>query len=401
MSIKKLIEKKNSLISEAESILDVCAEEVRALNTDENEAYEAKQKEIEDISKTIKLMEARAKDSAEVEVIETNIEKEEVRMEEKNVNVNEVEERALADYMRGIVTDEVRAMSTSTTGAVVPTHLYGEVVKKLEEVAPLFSMVPKLTPVAGSLEILKEKELGAAAFVGEATNLSLTDYTFEKVKLEQKRAGSAVELSQHLINDSGIDIVGYTKDILFRRLGYALDRCMVNGDGTAQFQGLDKAPEACKVATKSTKLDIDDFMNVLNSMNPELQRDAVWVMSRDLFNAVALLKDATGNYYITRQLNVVDNKPQYRLLGAPIYINDAVDKSLSEANKKICYLVNFAEAYKGMIKKNIELKQISGDTANALKGTQTFTLDMYADCKIVNEAAVRYLSTTTGLTKGK
>ena len=394
MNMKALKERKNELIAEAEAILNVAETEVRGLNDSENTEYEAKIAEINKIEEEIRGIMESAKGA---EVIETKIEG-----EKKMENVMETEVRGLEQYMRGQVGDELRALSTSTTGAVVPTHLYGEVIKKLEEVAPLFSMVPKLTPTAGVLEILKENEIGNAAFVGEATNLNLNDYSFEKVKLEQHRAGSAVELSQHLINDSGIDIVGYTKDILYRRLGYALDRCMVNGNGTSQFEGLVNAKADSKVvAGKLGEVSIDDFMNVLNAMHPELQTNAVWVMSRELFNAVALLKDSTGNFYMTRQLNVVDNKPQYKLLGLPIYINDAVDASITEASKKICYLVNFAEAYKGMIKKAIELKQISGDTANALKGTQTFTLDMYADCKIVRNEAIKFLETPVSRSASK
>lgn len=69
--------------------------------------------------------------------------------------------------------------------------------------APLFSMVQKLTPVNGFLEIMKEDNIGTAGFVGDMTDVAATDFTVKKVKLEQRRCGSAVELSQHLVNDAG------------------------------------------------------------------------------------------------------------------------------------------------------------------------------------------------------
>lgn len=384
MSLKSLVEKKNALIAEAEAMLNVAETEVRGLNAEENSAYEAKLAEIKEIENTITKMEERNKN---LEVIEEKIEGEERNMD----NVLETELRGLEQYMRSQIGDEARAMTTSTTGAVVPTHLHGEVIKKLEEVAPLFSMVPKLTPVAGTLEILKETDIEKAGFVGESTNLDLKDFTMGKVKLEQRRCGSAAELSQHLINDAGIDIVGYTKEVLYRRLGYALDRAMVNGVKADSFEGLNGAPATCEVQSMAgDAVAIEDFMNVLNAMHPSLQAGAVWVMSREIFNKVALLKDGVGNFYLLRQLNVVTQKPEYRLLGCPIYINDAVDNELTEG-KKIAFLVNFAQAYKGMIKKDMELKHISGDTVNSLKGTHTFTLDIYADAKIVQEDAVKVL----------
>lgn len=390
MSLKSLVEKKNALIAEAEAMLNVAETEVRGLNAEEDSAYEAKLAEIKEIENTITKMEERNKN---LEVIEEKVEGEERNMD----NVLETELRGLEQYMRSQIGEEARAMTTSTTGAVVPTHLHGEVIKKLEEVAPLFSMVPKLTPVAGSLEILKETDIEKAGFVGESTNLDLKDFTMGKVKLEQRRCGSAAELSQHLINDAGIDIVGYTKEVLYRRLGYALDRAMVNGLKADSFEGLNGAPVGCEVeTTASDAIAIEDFMNVLNGMHPSLQAGAVWVMNRETFNKVSLLKDGVGNFYLLRQLNVVTQKPEYRLLGCPIYINDAVDKELT-SGKKIAFLVNFAEAYKGMIKKDMELKHISGDTVNSLKGTHTFTLDIYADAKIVQEDAIRVLKVKAGI----
>ena len=94
-----------------------------------------------------------------------------------------------------------------------------------------------------------------------------------------------------------------------------------------------------------------------------------------------------------RQLNVVTGQPEYRLLNLPIYVNDAVDKDFSTNGKKVCYLVNFGEAYKGMIKKNMEIKQISGDTVQSLRGSHLLTLDIYADAKIVQPEAIRVLVT--------
>ena len=397
MSIKALVEKKNALVVEAEKMLNVAVEEVRALNEEEKTAYETKEAEIRELEETIKLMEKRSKETKVEEVVSVEERKEEEKVETKETIV-EQEKRALADYMRGNITEEVRAMTTTNNGtALIPTHLYNEVIEELAEVAPLYSMVPKLTPVNGNLEILRETGIGTGAFVGEATNLTLTDFTMDKVKLEQKRAGSAIEISQQLINDSGIDIVGYTKNLLYKRLGYALDRAIISGTTVGNsFEGLDSIAggtdvnqiEEIDIKTDAT-ITISDFMNVLNAMHPDHQAGAVWIMSRKLFNIVAQLQDAAGNYYMLRQMNVVTNKPEYSLFGCKILINDAV-KDVADTNR-IAYLVNFNEAFKGMIKKDMELKQISGDTQNALKGSHTFTLDIYTDVKCVQPKAVKAL----------
>ena len=391
MSLKALVEKRNALLEEAKSILDKVELEVRALTNEENSEYDNKIAEINSIDLTIKKLEERAAEESVNEVIEAAVEEE--RNMEK-LDVKELEMRALDQLMRRRVGQELRDIKTGSNGEVIPTHLYPEVIEKLEEVAPLFNMVPKLTPEAGIIEIPRETGIGTAGFVGEMADLDVTDFTMDKVKLEQRRCGSAMEISQHIINDAGIDIVAYAKDILYRRLGYALDRTMVTGSKETQFEGLANAPETCNVNIGANgTIAIDDFINLLNAMHPTRQAGAVWVMSRELFNALSLLKDQSGNFYMLRQLNVVTGQPEYRLLNLPIYINDAVEADFAGSAKKVCYLVNFKEAYKGMIKKNMEIKQISGDTVQSLRGSHLLTLDIYADAKIVQPEAIRVLKT--------
>lgn len=392
MSLKALVEKRNALLDEAKMILDKVETEVRALTTEEDSEYELKIREVEQINATIKKLEERAVEETTEEVVDPTVEEE--RNMEK-MDIKDFEIRALDQLIRRKDGEELRtAISTSANGEIVPTHLYPEVIQKLEEVAPLFSMVPKLTPQAGIIEIPRETGIGTAGFVGEMTNIDANTFTMDKVKLEQRRCGSAMEISQHIINDAGIDVVSYAKDILYRRLGYALDRTMVSGNKATQFEGLASAPETCEVEIGNNGVvAIEDFINLLNSLHPSRQTGAVWVMSRELFNALSLLKDGSGNFYLLRQQNVVTGQPEYRLLNLPIYISDAVEGDFTSSEKKVCYLVNFAEAYKGMIKKNMEIKQISGDTVQSLRGSHLLTLDIYADAKIVQPEAIRVLVT--------
>ena len=378
-TVKAHVEKINALKQELREILDNCTKEVRALSSDEKEMFIKKEQEIRELTETVKIMEERGKDI---------VEKVEVREVEKVEDVKATEIRQMDAFIRKNEA-ELRAMNMTSGATLIPTHLYGEVIEKLEEVAPLFSMVQKLTPVNGFLEIMKEDNIGTAGFVGDMTDVATSDFTVKKVKLEQRRCGSAIELSQHLVNDSGIDIVSYAKNLLIRRLGYALDRAMVNGlRASNQFEGLESAPASCEIETaENGVISMDDFLGTLNSLHPTYQTNAVWVMSKELFNDVAMRKDAIGNYYMLRQLNVVTNKPEYSLFGAKIYINDAVKAPTS--GNKACFLVDFTNSHAGMIKKAVELRHISGDTKNALRGSHTLVIDMYADVCIKNEDAMR------------
>ena len=376
MSLKALVEKRNKINAEAKALLDSVEVEKRGFAEGEEQRFLDLTAEVEKLDEEIRSLEKEKEEDA-VSVSE-NEERGNPTMEK------EMEIRGLEQFIKGDVAgEEVRSMTTTSQGAIIPTHLSQEIIEKLDEVAPLFAKVPKLTPVAGSLEILQEKSLGEAGFVGEAEDLALTDVSFEKIKLEQIRCGSAIELTQHLINDGGIDIVAYTKSALYKRLGFALDRSMVKGTGVGQFQGLVNAKNVIETAVEGA-VSIDDFMDVMNAMHPTLQGGAVWVVSRPLFNQMAKWKDARGHFYLTRE--VINDKPAYRLFGAEVIVSDVVEGV--EAGNKVAFFVNIAEVYRGMIKKDASLVEVTADRYNALKGIRTLILDIYADAKIANEQAL-------------
>lgn len=337
-----------------------------------------------------------------VEEIQKEIEKRNttggMKVEDNKLNDKEIEMRGLEQLIRGTDGEELRTLQTSSQGAIIPTVLSKDIIKKLDEVAPLYGMIPKLTPVNGYLEILKEGNFGEGGFVGEYSDLNKADLNLTKVKLEQRRAGAALELTQQLINDAGIDVVSYATDILYRRLGYALDRTVIVGKvAKNQFEGLVNSPEECNVETSvKDVISIDDFMDCLNAMHPSLQDGAVWIVGRPTFNKLTKLKDGNGNFFMLREKNVVTNKPEYRLFGNEVIVSDVINKIevgsvTNGTDGVVAYLVNFNRAYAGMIKKGIEFSNISGDTQNRLKGMSTLMIDIYTDCKIVDPQAIRVL----------
>lgn len=341
-------------------------------NTMEQRSYK-EQKAIDEMNDKIRAIDIQLKD----------FKRETRKVEVNNMDKNMEQRKALEGFIR---TKECRDLNTSNGGAVIPTSISEEIVEKLDETAPLFGRVVKLNPVAGNLEILKEKEVGQAGFFGEAEDLDISDFEFEKVKLEQRRAGTVIQLTQKLVNDSGIDIVDYANNLLVRRLAKTLDKAMILGTvEKEEFEGLVNAPVKCEVQPLGEEVGIDDYMNTLNAMHPTLQENAIWVVSRAEFNKLALMKDQLGHYYLTR--DIIDGKPQYRLFGCEVCVSDDV----AQVEGVQAFLVNVQEAFAGIIKKDMELKHINADTKNALRGSVTILLDAYCDIKIKNEEAIRVL----------
>ena len=373
-TIKALKEQYNSVL---DKIYDKGIVETRSLDESENSEIETLQKEAEEI---------KAKIEEEERSLEESDKEENTSME----NTADLEIRGMEDYIRGNDSEEVRGMTLASNGkGIVPSVLDKNIIKKIEEVAPLFNEVTKFTPVAGTLTIPIESDIGSASFVGEGTPTSETQFSFSTVDLTQRRAGSEVTLSQFLINDSGIDIVSYAQEILFRRLGYALDRAMITGkaDSDKSLEGLATVNTTCAYEAEGSAKTIDTFIGCMASMKAAYQAGAKWIMNRETFEFVVKLKDATGNLYVARE--VVNTGIQYKLFGLEILINDACEKDY-------VYLANIKEAYRGMIKKGASLSKISEDTQNRRNGTVTLVLDTYVDAKIVQKEAIKVIHLTDG-----
>ncbi|WP_258832397.1 phage major capsid protein [Peribacillus frigoritolerans] len=376
MNKKALIEKKNDLLSQLEGIAETIEVEARGLTNDEE-------------TRTSKL-------KSDIEILTKKIDgKEEINMIEVfGASDTTGEKRGFEKFLKShFNSEEVRAITTSAVPGqlVVPTSIADEIVKKLEEVAPLFSLSKKFPSVSGRLDVLKETDIGGAQWLDEMENATVQDFAMEKVTLEQKRLTAAVELSQNMINDAGFDIVDYVVDLVAQRIANALNRAIINGNGVKQPQGFLTAtlPSASYVTTEAVgAIGTDDILGLFNSMNPQLIEGAVFVMNRSTFNTVSKLKDGNNNYYLVDMKNGNGYK-YYTVLGLPVQISDAMPDILT-GNKAIA-LVNLGRAYGTLVKKGIEVKHISGDTQQALRGSQLIVADMYLDGKIINDQAVKLL----------
>ncbi|ADH06299.1 phage major capsid protein [Bacillus thuringiensis] len=382
MNIKELQELKTKILNENKELLTT---EARSL--DEAQKYCRREivKELRSIDEKIQSVEYTNKTETR-EVITMN----------KN-NAFETETRAVEQFIRQQDGEELRAMQANigtqagTGFLTIPTTMSDYIVEKLNENAPLFGRTKNFTPVNGFLEILREKSIGTGAFVGEmAEDVTPNDFTMDKIRLEQKRAVTAIELSQHLVNDSGIDVVNYSISLLSRRLGLALDNSVLIGKKEkGEFEGiLNDLTIGEQAGLATNAITVDELLDLYNSMNPEYIGGAVWVVSRQTFNMLSKLKnDKNGEYYLVR--DVATTGPIFKLFGQPVIINDTMPAP--EAGQRAVLFANFSEGYATMTKKGLNLQHITGDTKQALRGSHMLVLDTYVDGKVLNPAAIKVL----------
>ena len=379
MNLKALKEELNSVKDAKKALLNNAITEVRSLEDSENEELRQLNDRIEDLKSQIEKAEAELRSNSVEKIIEN---KGEIKMDKK-----ELELRAIENFIKnGVVEEEVRATNTSAGNtAIQPTYIDNEIVRRLEEVAPVFAKARMFPSTAGELKIPREdaQNLWEMGFVGEDANVPEKAFSFDTITLKQVRVGACVKVTQQLLNDAEIDIVSYVVDMLARRLGATLDRHAIVGTGTDDLQGLATLTKAThKVEEVSaTALNADVLLDAVHAMHPALLSGAEFYMNRKTYNALSKLKDGDGYYILKLEKSVAVEEPHYTVFGFRVNVtNDVPD------NKVL--FVNVAQACATMVKKGAQLVRISNDTQNALRGTHTFVIDAYVDFKLRDPQAV-------------
>ena len=378
---------------------------IKALKESLNEAKEAKKELLKNAIETRSLVqdETLTELNNKISDLQNQIEKAEEEIRNSSVEENienkgenkmtkqEQEIRSIEKFIKtGVIDEEVRATQTSAMNtAIQPTYIDNELVRRLEEVAPVFSKARMYQSTAGELKIPREAEanLYQCGFVGEDAEVPEKAFSFDTISLKSVRVGAYVKVTQQLLNDVELDIVSYVVDMLARRLGATLDHYAIVGTGTAvsheNLQGLATLTnETDKVnEVKGAALTSDVLLDAVHALHPSLLNGAEFYMNRKTYNAISKIKDSDGQYILKLEKSVAVEQPHYTVFGFRVNVtNDVPDDKV--------LFVNVGQACATMVKKGSQLVRISNDTANALKGTHTFVIDAYVDFRLRDPQAV-------------
>lgn len=263
-------------------------------------------------------------------------------------------------------------------GSLISETVYGQVIPKLDNVAPVFAMAHKFPSINGRLKIARETSAAdeKAGFVGEGMDVTQLTSGFKSVTLDQKRVGGAIQLTNELINDAAVDVVSYATNRVANSLARAIEKAILLGSEDG-FRGIvaDKDVLHKDVADVT----VEGLISIFNSLHQIYQSQAAWVVSPAAFDAISKLKDGDGRYLL---LNTVAMSNQdvfaYSLLGRPIYVSDA----LKGADNQIVF--GAFDGYGLMIKKGMNLTHVTADSRQALAGGHLIVLDAYMDGEVYN-----------------
>lgn len=342
-NLKALIEKRADLQAELEGLLNSADAEQRAMNDEEVAKFDAAEKEIKDIDATIE-REERAR----------NMEKKDLKVEERTETVEEVETRAFLNYVRREVglPVELRAgeqnFDMGNNGAIIPVTIANRVISKVQELCPIlagatrFSVKGKLQiPVYGKANTTHDITVG---YQTEFTDITADAGKFTSVDLTGFLAGALTLIGKSVINNSDIDITSFIVAEMASKIAEFIEGELLNGTS-------DKATGALATTTNlnagsTSAISADNLVELQTKIPTAYQAKACWTMHPDTFTTLKKVKDGNGQYLLQPDFSQAF---PYKILGKPVYLSDNMPK-IESAAKAVLYgdysglAVNFREA---------------------------------------------------------
>ena len=339
--IDSLLEKRANVWNQASEILDRAEAEKRELTAEEQAGYDRAMSDMGELAERASKLKEDAESARRAEEALRSIAG---QRQERQAPEAEAEAE-LRSFLRGesrsflaMPTDaEKRDLTkgTSTAGGhTVPTSFYGQLLAHLRETATLVKAgATVLTTDSGeSIEIPVTTSHGAAAIVAEATALAESDPAFAKRTLGAYKYGQLIQVSRELVDDTGVDLLGYLAREAGVNLGNAFGTHLVTGDGSSKPTGIITTASAGVTGAAATA-GVPTFDNLIDLTYSVIgpYRDSAaagWLMRDATAGYIRKLKDGNSNY--VWQPSVLAGTPD-RLLNKPVYTDPNVAALAADA----------------------------------------------------------------------
>lgn len=346
--MKALLEKKNSLIDEMEGLLDKAKTEVRAFTDEEDSRIEEIKKEVRGLEKLIADKEEfRALSKEEIKAEKGT---EEMSKEERQLEVIEKEERQFIEAVRN---NELRNLTAGQNGKIIPVSIASDVINKVVELCPILEL-SQVYNVAGELRLPKYEADGtapiAAAYADEFTELAEKTASFSTIDLSNQIVGLLVKISKSLINRADFDVRGFIVNEIAKKIAEFLEKEMLTGSQSGKIEGAINTKNVVTTAAP-TKITTDEIIDLQMKLPTVYQKNAVFVMHRDVLKEVRKLKDGQGNYILQPDFRAAFG---WTILGRPVYLSDNMDSQVATGKNVILY-ADFS-GYAVKITKNVEIQ---------------------------------------------
>lgn len=313
--IKRLQERRVNIWKQAQEFLDSIEEEVRKnperqWTEDEEVRWKKYNDDIAAIDDRVKeFAEAQERQQAAEKAFNALLDKpQDQRVEARKVNDEEDNLRNffLGKQGRSFTVDppskrDLLKGTATAGGNTVPISFYSRLIEHLIEVSGVMQTNPtQLNTDSGEdIQVPKTTAHSASAgIVAEAAAIPENEPTFGQVTLGAYKYAFLMQLSRELVEDTGVDLLGYIARQAGRAVGNGVGAHLVNGTGTGQPQGV--VPASTLGVTGGTGVvgapTYDNLIDLYYSVIAPYRasRSCVWLMRDSAIAAVRKIKDTAG-----------------------------------------------------------------------------------------------------------
>lgn len=328
--LKKMRENREEKVKALENVLNAAKTENRAMTAEEQASFDAIEKEIADIDKTIEAEERAAKAKNTKETGDNGAEQE---------TQEELEERAFVKYVLGAAAGlEERAgelnLTMANNGAIVPTSIANKIIKKVKDISPILSratvyyMTGELkVPVYGASSGHDVK----VAYSDDFTELTADAGKFTSVDLKGYLVGALTLIGRKLKTNAMFNVTDFIVNYMAEEIAAFLEGELLNGTTSKMEGALSTTNE--KTAAAAAAITADELIDLQAQVKQAFQSDACWIMHPETFTAVKKLKDGQSRYLLQDDFS---GEFPYRLLGKPVFVSDNMPKIATGA-KTVLY----------------------------------------------------------------
>lgn len=339
--IKRLHEARLRAWSNITEISDRVAAEERDFTAEEESAWQAGNADLARIDERLSVLLDAEQRGADIEAaLGKYADKPEVPAE---VDIEtQLRELARGERREVVVAPEKRDLTKGTAtagGNTVPTSFYGQLWEHMIEVSGMLQAGPTVIQTASgeSIEVPVTTAHSTSALIAEAGSLTESDPAFAKRTLGAYKYAHSIQVSRELVDDTGVDLLGYLARQSGRSVGNALGAALVTGDGSAKPSGVIPVATAgvTGAAAVAGAFTADNLIDLFYSVISPYRNSPScgWLMRDATIGAVRKLKDQQDQYLWQPSMQV--GAPDV-LLGKPVYSDPNVP-AVAATNRSVAF----------------------------------------------------------------
>ena len=305
MTIQELREKRAKAWDTARDFLDSKRNASGVLSEEDSKTYDALEAEVVNLGKEIKRMERQEQIDAEMRmptsqpILRTpatpdNQAKTGIASAEYSTAFwNNIRNRNFAD-----IRNDLQVGTDSEGGYLVPDEFEKKLISALEEENVFRPLATKIQTSHGDRKIPVITQKGEACWMEEEEAYTLSDDAFGQIALSAYKVGTAIKISEELLNDSVFDLPSYIAKEFARRIGTKEEEAFLIGDGIGKPTGIFAETGGGQVGatTAGANITFDDVLELFYSLKSPYRKKAVWVLNEQTVKALRKVKDNNGQY---------------------------------------------------------------------------------------------------------